>query len=528
MKEHKFIMRGYDEGAVDYLFKPLNSELTKAKVAVLLNMQQQKKELKEKNQSLEKAAMLINNSADIIGILDPVSLHFEEVNQAFSAILGYSRNEVIEHSLADYLPDEDLARMQQMKSKHQQDRHSIELRMYAKDKTLKWLHWNITAKNNKWFVNAMDITRLKEVERVKNYVATVVKQSTDAIYIYDQEGSIISWNKGAEKIYGYKEFEALHMKIWNIIPDFILPDTQQLFSQVLAGERIEAHETKRITKTGQLVDVLFSASVITDATDQRQSIAITERDITQQKIDNEQIRKLNEELQFNLHQLKNANKELESFSYSVSHDLRAPLRAILGHAGALEEEYGAAMNEDMKGLLVRVIKNGEKMGQQIDDLLNFSRLGKKEIERTEINMEKMVHDIIRDLNETMPHRASIGVGALPPLRADKSLLGHVLNNLIGNALKYSSKKENPKVEIGSEQKNGEVIYHVKDNGAGFDMKYAGKLFGAFQRLHRQEEFEGTGIGLAIVNRIITRHGGRVWAESTLNEGATFFFTLPGN
>ncbi len=525
-KEHKFMMRGFDEGAVDYLYKPLDSELTKAKVAVLVKMQQQRKELLEKNQSLEKAAMLINNAADIIGIFDPVSLHFEEVNHAFSVILGYSRKEVIEHSIAGYLPADDLAKLHNLRNKPHQDRYSIELRMNAKDGTLKWLHWNIAIKNNKWFVNAMDVTRIKEVERVKNYVATVVKQSKDAIYIYDQEGSIISWNKGAEKIYGFREFEALNMKIWNIIPDYIQPDTQKLFNQILDGKKIEAQETKRITKMGKLVDVLFSASLITDMTDQKKSIAITEQDITQQKIYNDQIDRLNQELQRNLKQLEYTNKELESFSYSVSHDLRAPLRAILGNAQALEEDYGSEMNEDMKGLLTRVQKNGSKMSQQIEDLLNFSRLGKKEIERIEINMEKMVHDIIREMNESAPHKALFAITPLPPVMADQSLMSHVLSNLISNAIKYSSKKENPKIHIGAEQKNSEHIYYVKDNGAGFDMKYAGKLFSAFQRLHRQDEFEGTGIGLAIVSRIITRHGGRVWAEAKVDEGAAFYFTLP--
>src|SRR5690606_38149495 len=170
------------------------------------------------------------------------------------------------------------------------------------------------------------------VEKIRNHLATVVKQSSDAVYLHNDEGKIISWNTGAERIYGYTEEEALQMRVWNIIPEFLLPETQQLFDAILSGEKVEVLETKRVTKYGSFVDVLFSASAITDGSTQQKAIAITERDITQQKITDQQIQQLNAELKKNILQLQETNKELESFSYSVSHDLRAPLRAVSGNA----------------------------------------------------------------------------------------------------------------------------------------------------------------------------------------------------
>jgi PAS domain S-box-containing protein len=525
-KEHRYMMKGFDEGAVDYLYKPLDSELTKAKVAVFVKMQQQRKELIEKNQSLEKAALLINNSADVIGIIDPRTLMFEEVNQAVISILGYTKNDVLMSPITSFMHQDDAHHFKNLSIKLGQDRYSIETRLYSKNRSIKWFHWYIGIKDNKWFVNARDVTSIKEAERIKNYVAAVVKQSSEAIYIHDSEGTIISWNKGAEQIYGYTDSEALNMKIWNIIPEYLLPNTQKIFNQVLTGEKVQSLETKRISKRGKLVDVLFSATVITDATDNQLSIAITERDITKEKSDAEKIKQLNEQLQRNIDQLEFTNKELESFSYSVSHDLRAPLRAVNGNVVAIEEDYSDQLNDSIKGYLERIRSNAGKMNRQIDDLLAFSRLGKKEVQRVDVDMDELVKTTINELNESSPNRATFTVRPLSKVSADRSLLTHVISNLLSNAIKYSAKKDNPCVEVGLISNGNEEIFYVKDNGAGFDMRYAEKLFGTFQRLHSEDQFQGTGVGLAIVKRIINKHTGRVWAESKLNEGATFYFTIP--
>lgn len=226
--------------------------------------------------------------------------------------------------------------------------------------------------------------------------------------------------------------------------------------------------------------------------------------------------------------LQAVNKELEAFSYSVSHDLRAPLRAINGYAEILNEDYGTKLDDEGKRIIEIIRDNTTRMGILIDDLLSFSRLGRKEILMTEIDMNKLVEEVMVELNKSMTHHAKIKIGKLHEAKADYGLLRQVLFNLISNAVKYSSKKKNPIVEISSEEKKNEIIFSVKDNGAGFDMQYADKLYGVFQRLHSQDEFEGTGVGLAIVQRIIFRHKGRSWAEGKVNEGAVFYFSIIKN
>ncbi len=227
-------------------------------------------------------------------------------------------------------------------------------------------------------------------------------------------------------------------------------------------------------------------------------------------------------------QLEAVNKELEAFSYSVSHDLRAPLRAINGYARILEEDFNSLFDDKGKKLLYAVQYNAKRMNTLIDDLLTFARLGKKAIVKSDIDMNNLVNEVLTDLKDSTAHKAQIRIGMLHPIKGDYALIKQALINLISNGIKYSSKKESPVVEITSELKNNQVIYSVKDNGEGFDMKYAEKLFGVFQRLHTNEEFEGTGVGLAIVKRIITRHGGMVNADAKLGNGATFSFILPTN
>jgi PAS domain S-box-containing protein len=524
--ERRFMMKGYEEGGMDYLFKPLDPEVAKAKVSVLLQLQLQKKELQEKNNSLEKSALLINNSADIIGIIDAKTFKIEEINQAFSSILGYTLTEAKETSLVFFLSDED-RRMVQLLKKKEKERLSFETRIYCKDRSIKWLQWNVVVKYEKWFVNARDITEIKEVEKIRNYLATVVKQSGDAIYIHDTEGKIMAWNEGAEDIYGYLEKEAIKMNVGNIIPEFDQVQTEELRRRLFAGEKLQDIEAKRITKHGKLIDVLFSASTILDAASEKSVISITERDITGQKIADEKIKQLNSDLQGNIVKLQSVNKELESFSYSVSHDLRAPLRAINGYAKIIEEDYGLSLDEEAKRLFAGIKSNSDRMNILIEDLLKLSRLGKKTVEKSEVNMNEMVERVLTEISRSAGHKASVISHVLEPAFGDPSLLNQVWTNLLSNAIKYSSKKERPEIEIGCTKQEDEIVYYVKDNGAGFSMDYAEKLFNVFQRLHSSNDFEGTGVGLAIVHRIISKHGGRIWAEAKVNEGAVFYFTLPG-
>jgi len=260
---------------------------------------------------------------------------------------------------------------------------------------------------------------------------------------------------------------------------------------------------------------------------QWQKRELIEKNISLEKAD-AKIKQLNSDLKKNLEQLELANKELESFSYSVSHDLRAPIRSLIGYSKILEEELARKVSDEAKQALTFIQENSGKMNKMIDDLLEFSKLGKKEIRKSEINMSALVQKVVADMYNLLPHHAHIAVHEVLPATADYALLTHVWVNLISNAIKYSSKNTSSKVELGSHREENEMIYYVKDNGAGFDMKYSSKLFGVFQRLHKASEFEGTGVGLAIVQRIVSRHGGRIWAEAKVNEGATFYFSLPHN
>jgi two-component system, sensor histidine kinase and response regulator len=240
-----------------------------------------------------------------------------------------------------------------------------------------------------------------------------------------------------------------------------------------------------------------------------------------------QLFKLNKSLETKNEELEYINKELESFSYSVSHDLRAPLRALSGYSQMLQEDYVQVLDKEGKRLVGNIQHNARRMGMLIDDLLTFSKLGKKEVQTSPVCMQDIVEQALKEIGESTSHSASVTIKRLLPAQADKSLICQVWVNLISNAVKYSARKEKPEVEIGSVKGEGEVTYYIRDNGVGFNMKYSSKLFGVFQRFHGQNEFEGSGIGLAIIQRIITKHGGKVWAEARVDEGATFYFTLPG-
>jgi PAS domain S-box-containing protein len=524
-QERHFVMKGFEEGAIDYLYKPLDQDITEAKVSILLKLHLQKMELVEKNNAMEKYALLINNSADLICIINPRTFKFEEVNDAVSPLLGYSPQEIKGSSMLFYLATESRPGVKWY-GKEIKENISFETQIYTKQRVVKWFHWNIVNKNGLWFSNARDITAAREVEEIKNYLSAVVKQSHDAIYLHNPEGKIISWNQGAENIYGFSEEEALNMHIWNIVPEYLVKEAQDVVKSILEGKQIQSLETKRITRHGKMIDVDFSASVITDSGNNLQSVAITERDITGQKRAQNEIRELNAHLKSNVQQLELTNKELESFSYSVSHDLRAPLRAINGYANIIEEEYGGQLDDELNRLLTVIQNNAKKMGVLIDDLLAFSKLGRKEVVKGSIRTNDMVKQIISDLQENAPDKIKWKVHDLPDIQGDYTLINQCFVNLISNAVKYSSKTAQPEIEIGSIASDQEITYFVRDNGTGFNQDYSHKLFGVFQRLHTDEEFEGTGVGLAIAHRVIVKHGGHIRAEGELGKGATFYISLP--
>lgn len=268
-----------------------------------------------------------------------------------------------------------------------------------------------------------------------------------------------------------------------------------------------------IRKDGSVFPVLLNATAIYDNDGNFVKSRSTAIDYTAQRKALEKIEQL--------------NKELESFSYSVSHDLRAPLRSIDGYTQILMEDYAGKLDEEGKRILNVVVNNSRKMARLIDDLLDFARVGRKDMDKVMVNVEGLIDAVFSEIKAAEGERdIKLSMGHIEPCYADPNLLRQVWWNLLANAVKYTRKKEQTVIFISSAHNEEEIVYSIKDNGTGFDMQYAHKLFGVFQRLHRQQDFEGTGVGLAIVHRIVTRHGGRVWAEGKVNEGAIFYFSLP--
>ncbi len=263
----------------------------------------------------------------------------------------------------------------------------------------------------------------------------------------------------------------------------------------------------------QLVMIMFIAIVIAFLGERIEKVRI--------------LNEMNENLKKESEKLEDANKELEAFAYSVSHDLRVPLRAIDGFSRIVLEDYEDKLDDEGKRLLNVVRENTQKMGHLIDDILLLSRAGRQEMKISNVDMESLVKSIFEELKLSIGDRdVQLEIKSLPPAYGDRTLIIQVITNLIANSIKFTRIREKAVIEVGAEEGKDENIYYVKDNGAGFDMKYVSKLFGLFQRLHGADEFEGTGVGLSIVQRIIRRHGGRVWGEGEIDNGATIYFTLP--
>ncbi len=334
-------------------------------------------------------------------------------------------------------------------------------------------------------------------------------------FLLDHEGMITSINETLLGWLGYARNEVVN----KMHVDQLLTGAAEVFgdgsTRLKADGMISDAEFQIVRKNLSSFPVILNAVVISGLKGKPTSVRCSLFDNTQRKLAEEQA--------------KAVNRELEAFSYSVSHDLRAPLRAINGYAQILREDFGEKLEKEADRVLNIISANSKRMGQLIDDLLNFSKIGKRAIYRSDVEMSEIVRPIIDELLEGEKNRdIKLDCKELGPARVDVSMMRQVWTNLLSNALKYTQKKEHARIEVGSYLEGDARVYYVKDNGAGFDMKFADKLFGVFQRLHDVEDFQGTGVGLALVKRIIERHNGKIWVDAVENEGATFYFSLPAS
>jgi PAS domain S-box-containing protein len=360
----------------------------------------------------------------------------------------------------------------------------------------------------------------------------MIDTANEGILGQDENNVVTFVNVRMAEMLGYTLEELQGHKTTDFMLEQDLPDHEQRIGSRKQGVA-EAYERRLKSKDGEIIWTLVSASPVIDDNGRFQGSFTMVTDITKRKRAEEEIRKLNQELEHRVTdrtaQLEFANKELEAFSYSVSHDLRTPLRAIDGFSHILLDDYADKLDDEGRRLLNVVRESTGRMGQLIDDILQFSRTGRLELAFTEIDMEKLAREVAEELKAHVvgeSNKLQLEIEPLPRAIGDRAMMRQVFVNLLSNAIKFSRRRKEPAVRVGTTAGTNETIYYVKDNGVGFDMQFSNKLFGVFQRLHNISEFEGTGIGLAIVKRIVNRHGGRVWAEAAVNEGATIYFALP--
>jgi PAS domain S-box-containing protein len=351
----------------------------------------------------------------------------------------------------------------------------------------------------------------------------LLEAAPDAMVVVNQGGEIVLLNLQAEKQFGYRRDELLGQKVKNIIPEG--------FAERLIADDLRSAEDALTQQIGTGIELNarrkdgteFPIEIMLSPLESPEGILVTAaiRDISERRRNERVLQEKNIELQ-------SAVKELDAFSYSVSHDLRAPLRAIDGYSQIVLKQCGPLMSEEQRRYLQRVRDNTVQMGHLVDDLLTLSRLGRQPLARQLVSTGTIVAEVLRDVRQQVAGRSvQVSVGELPPVWGDPGLLKQVFMNIIDNAFKYTRLRDDAVVEIDSRRMGDEQVFIVRDNGVGFDMQYADKLFDVFQRLHRAEDFAGTGVGMAIVQRIVQRHGGRVWAEAAVDRGATFYFTTEG-
>jgi PAS domain S-box-containing protein len=482
----------------------------------------------------EKFRSLFNASASTITISD-LTGRFLEVNDTACKNLEYEREDLLNLSIGDITSpgfedkvDEIFNRLPEL------DCLSYESEYIAKSGRLIAVQVNAKAieyNNAKAILSiAVDISERRRIEREKAKLLDVIEKSLNEIYIFDALAlKFVYANQGALKNIGYTMDEMSAMTPLDIKPEFTLNLFNEIIYPLLGKEKErQIFATVHRRKDGSTYPVEIFLQLIESGAE-RLFLAVV-NDITERKAAERKIRELNEQLEQRVRdrtaQLESANKELEAFAYSVSHDLRAPLRGIDGWSLALFEDYQEQLDERARQYIERVRAETQRMGHLIDDLLQLSRVTRTDMKMAEVNLSELAETVVERLRKENPGR-HLEINIHPDLnvRGDSHLLEIVLTNLFNNAFKFTGKQPMARIEFGKTEIDGKPVCFIRDNGVGFDMAYSKNLFGAFQRMHKMSEFPGTGVGLATVQRIIHRHAGRIWADAKVDQGATFYFTI---
>ncbi|MEP7285603.1 MAG: PAS domain S-box protein [Chloroflexota bacterium] len=496
-----------------------------------------REEAKAAQQASEARYRLLAENINDLVCLASLDSKLIYVSPSSERLLGYSPEELIGVEGGSLIHPDDLA-LVRSQGREQSIRGlstTLAYRMRKKSGEYIWVEThlqpivNSNGKTIQLITSTRDIDERKRAEDAlresEQRYRTLVDTAQEGIWVLDAEAKTTYVNQHMADMLGYSVAEMMDRRLYDFMDEVARVEAVQHFERRKQGIA-EQYDFCFTRKDGSILWVMLSTNPIYNSAQQFSGALKMCNDITDRVQAEAEIRSLNLELEQRVTarttQLEVANKELEAFSYSVSHDLRAPLRAVNGFARILLQDFAPQLSSEAVEYLELISANGIKMGHLIDDLLQFSRLGRKAIQKQTLDMREFVQKAVDDLGQV---NAEIVIGDLPPCEADPALLKQVFANLLGNAVKFTSKCDNPRIEIGSQTVQGTLAYYIKDNGAGFDMQYVNKLFGVFQRLHTAEEFEGTGVGLAIVQRVIQRHDGRVWAESEVNKGATFYFTL---
>jgi PAS domain S-box-containing protein len=377
-----------------------------------------------------------------------------------------------------------------------------------------------------------DITDRRKAQETLQRQADQLREQTevlelahDCIFVRDMSGKVTFWNHGAEQAYGWPKGEALGKESQALLRTQFPVPLREIEQEVISNHYWQG-ELIQTARDGRQLIVDSRWALLTDRELNPKAIVEINRDMTARRQAEEGIQRLNRDLEKRTADLEAANKELEAFTYSVSHDLRAPLRHIDGFSKLLAEQYQAELPPEAHEDINTIRQSVQQMGTLIDELLNLARVGRKQLNMQVTGLDSLTKEVLADLTRANPQRAiEWKIQTLPFVDCDPALMKQVLANLLANAVKFSRARNPAIIEVGSTRSGDGPVVFVRDNGVGFSMKYAHKLFGVFQRLHRAEDFEGTGVGLATVQRIIHKHGGRVWAEAELDKGATFYFTL---